>query len=422
MNHVVLYNNFTYSTAVLIFLSTLINATRRRYTIAFIVIMSAGLLLASIPSFIMPVVLLLLTLCFAKNQKEYFRIFYKCLTATTISFFVISTISALAILIVPNWLSSDGYNFFIGTMLLVFAIAVKTKSNIMSWYRELEHYRYVVTLEGIVLTFFSFVLPRYYPVISADSARQLGVFILSFMFVLVTVALLINRMKTLEYNRRELTSQIEQQKEYAEKVNAQFEKVITLKHYYSRLYHSIAPFVLSKDVDGLQQYFEKYITPIHNDLMKNNTQLSAIKNDLIRNLIEITAGQVATLKNVVFEMDIFGEIKLSDNIELDIFELLSNFIDNAIKEVSIQNKALLQIEFRVIDDDLSIQIANTVGKTLEIESLYSHEPKDGHGYGLKRVRTIVYQQPCIKHFTYKDGILNGRDILVQQIVITKEES
>ena len=99
------------------------------------------------------------------------------------------------------------------------------------------------------------------------------------------------------------------------------------------------------------------------------------------------------------------------------FELLSNFIDNALRELLAQTNGLLRIEFRVIDNELSIQIANTVNKSIEIESLYLQEQKDGHGYGLKRVRAIVYEQPCIKHFTYKDGMFEGKIVLVQQIVI-----
>lgn len=418
MNYIILYNNVTYSLAVLVLLSTLLYGTKFRFSVAFIVIMGAGLLLTSNPSLIMPVVFILLTICFSRNRKEYHRIFYKCLTAITLSFFIISTISSLAILIVPSKLYSDGYNLFVGGALLATAVAVKSKSGLMGWCRELEHYGYAIALELIVLTFFSFVLPRYYPDIAAESTGQWGVFILSFMFVLLTAALLINRIKDLEYSKRELVSQMEQRNLYAEKVNAQYEKVITLKHYYGKLYESFAPFIRDNDIEGLRQYFERYVSPIHIDLMQNIGHLSGIKNELIRNLIEVTVGQVSAMENITLDVDIYGEVKLPDNMNPDIFEILSNFIDNALQELSEQNQGLLRIELRDVDEGASIQIANTVNNFVEVEPLYFNEQKDGRGYGLKRVRAIVYQQPSIKHFTYKNGMFEGKEVLVQQIVIT----
>jgi sensor histidine kinase YesM len=111
---------------------------------------------------------------------------------------------------------------------------------------------------------------------------------------------------------------------------------------------------------------------------------------------------------------------LPDNIELEIFELLSNFTDNALKELLKQKNGLLRIEFRNADESISIKIANTLKTALEIESIYSNEQKDGQGYGLKRVREIIEQQPNLKHFTYKEGFFAEQEVFVQQIVITTE--
>jgi len=123
------------------------------------------------------------------------------------------------------------------------------------------------------------------------------------MSVLIAVGLLINRMRNLEYIRRDLASQIEQRKVYAEKVNTQFEKMVTIKHYYDKIYQSAVPMA------GLRQYYERYVTPIHKDLMENTGQLSGIKNELIRNLIAITTGQGSTLENLTLDIDYLGRNK-----------------------------------------------------------------------------------------------------------------
>jgi len=64
---------------------------------------------------------------------------------------------------------------------------------------------------------------------------------------------------------------------------------------------------------------------------------------------------------------------------------------------------------------------NTLGYNLDIEQIYSHRLDDGErSFGLKRVREIVYQHPNMSHLTYKSGVLEGKEILVQQITIFED--
>ena len=414
-----LYNNLTYSLAVIILLSTVIFCPRWLYIIALFLITGVGQILHEAPNLIMPINALLLTLLFAKNRREYQQTFYRCLTVIFLVWFSIVTISSFIMIITPNWHNTNGYNLFMGGTLLLLSLIMKLKVNVMAWLRQWEHEWYSILLELLVLFFFSFILPWYYPVIAGKGIRQLGVFTLSFMVVLVLMFLIINRIKDLEHSRRELSIKIEQQEGYAKQVESQFEKVVALKHYYNKLYHTLEPFIRKKDMNGLQFYFEKYIVPIHHEHIESSNQLSNVKNDLLRNFLSVVIDEALSSKHIALDVDISGEVTLPDDLVLSMFEVLSIFTENAIRELQSQHDGLLHISLSQSNDTIAIQIANTLSIELDIENIYGqNQTCHGFGYGLKRVRTIVLEHPDIEHFTYKGGIYQGKEILVQQIKLT----
>ena len=409
-------------------MSTLVHSTIRKYIVIFSIITIIGLLLtflASAPNWIMPINTILLTLCFSKPVKgfmdSYYSIrkaFYYSLTVSTLTWCFIATLSSLIMLIAPNWLNTDYYNLFMGAILVVIAIAVRASKNSMMWFKQLRDDGHAISLELVILSFFSFILPTYYPAISGEEARQMGIFVLSFMIVLVIVILLVKRMNDLEHERNNLVMQMERQQSYAGQIQSQFERMVTLRHYYSNLYHSISPFIRNSDMEGLRIFFEENIFPIHQSHV-DGVQLSNIKNDLIRNFLDVTAGQVATMEGVSLEMDISDNLQLPDNILMDIFEILSNLVDNALCELKGQDFGLLKIRLYKYDKEIFIEITNTIKDNVDIEHMYNPKSVNlENGYGLRRVREIVYSHPNIEHMTHKNGMFKGRELLVQQIVIS----
>jgi len=304
-------------------------------------------------------------------------------------------------------------------------VAKKAQKDSMGWCRQLNDDGYAIALEIVVLAFFSFILPRYYPAINEEDTRQWGIFVLAFMAVLVIVGLLVKRMSGLEHERRSLAMQMERQQSYASQIQSQFERMITLRHYYSNLYHSLLPFIRDGNIDSLRIFFEKNITPIHHSQVNDDGNgagidgiVSNIKDDLIRNFLDVTAGQVTTIGNLTLDMKISGDIRLPDNILMDIFEILSNLVDNALREIEGQYLGLLKIHLYESYGQLSIQIANTVISSIDIEQMYtSNHVESESGYGLRRVREIVYNHPNMEHLTFKSGMFEGKEILVQQIII-----
>lgn len=188
---------------------------------------------------------------------------------------------------------------------------------------------------------------------------------------------MINRMKNLEQEYRLEATRTEQQRGFAEQTREQFETMVTLRHYYTRLYHGFAPFIRDRDLDGLTDYFQKNVAPVYAISVSNRNQLAAIESLLIRGLLDMTLGQVTAVGNILLDFSVSGEIKLPEYIEFEVFEILSNLLDNALNELENQEDGTLQISLFHREDHISIQIANTLENDMDIEAIYSDDQERG---------------------------------------------
>jgi len=363
----------------------------------------------------------LLTLCHTTAYSQFRNMLYNCLTVVFISWCAIAMITSGIMIIVPNWYGTTWYNLLVGGAMLVISIAVKVKGYNMAWFKHVGDENYVIALEFILLLFLCFVLPSYFPVIATNSVRQWGVFVLTFMIVMTTIGLMVNRMKNLVHSHQLLLTQITHEETYRRQTQLKFDEIMILKHYYNKLYHSILPFIRKRNMNGLESYFKRYIAPIHKKRIMVGKQLSGVKNELIHNLMLITCEQVSAREDIDFEIDISTEIVIAEDYEMEIFEILSNFTDNAIKEVAEQKNGLVRIEAYQLDGVTSISVTNTLRSDIDIASFYQiRQANDRHGYGLRRVRDIVYKRPEFEHHTYKSGMYKDKRLLVQHIIITDE--
>jgi len=168
---------------------------------------------------------------------------------------------------------------------------------------------------------------------------------------------------------------------------------------------------------GLQAYFERHIASIHRDRLEDRGQLTSIRNEVIKNLLDVTVAQVDALENISLELEVDNKVRFPEDMEMDLFEIMCNLLDNAMRELGGQAPGLLRIVLRGEAEAVSITVANTLHASADIEKLYQTERRGRHGYGLNRVRKIVYRHPGMEHFTYKGGMYRGKEILVQQIKV-----
>ena len=83
---------------------------------------------------------------------------------------------------------------------------------------------------------------------------------------------------------------------------------------------------------------------------------------------------------------------IPDNLTLDICNILSVFIDNAIDEVSSTKNNELLIEFNDFESEIEITVSNLCDPNLDLNKIYDmgYSAKGGeHGYGLNLVKETV---------------------------------
>lgn len=419
----VFHNNFVYCLAVVIIVSLLIKRNLGRYLLAVVLTTAAGLFvtLSGMDYLTMPITVCLLTLIFSLGHKQHeiCNIFSKSLTAVFLSWCFITPLSSVIMMVAPEWHNGPGCNIVSGMAIMIFSLMVRCLPSVSKRIQTINLNRYVITLELLVLTFFTLILPQYFPVFELESKRQVGLFTLAFFVLLAFVSFIIHRMQKANQQHRELKILLKHQEAMGHQVKRQYDTVITLKHYYSKLYEGMAPLIRSEDMNGLKKYFEKYIAIIHQENVEVSQLLSNIKNEIIRNLLDVMISMIESMKGITLELSVEGIIEITGKIEMDIFEIVSNLLDNAIRELEGQSSGLLRIALAGDENTVSIEIANTVSLPIDIEKLC--DPKiDGdslHGHGLIRIQDIVCQHPEIEHFTYIKMTHEEKEVLVQQIVV-----
>lgn len=354
--------------------------------------------------------------------KKTRRAFYLCLTVIfTLWCFTVVTASAVMIL-APDRHGGTVFNLLMGTALIAFSLAVKRLPRLAVSCKRLEHTEYAVLIQLLVISFFSFVLPRFVPVVAAESKRVWGVFSLAFILLLALVGLLLNHMKNMEHERRAYRMQAQLQQEHGEQARRQYDTAVTLQHYYTKLYHSLEPLIRELDTASpVRRYFEAYITPIHKGQVENRKQLHRIHNDSLRNLLDFTAGQASKQEHFELVLAIDGDIRLPESMEMDVFRILNILIDNALAALAAQSEGLLRVSADGNAETVTLQVVNTIVAGTNIEDFYTVQRGNGHGHGLKLVREIIYRNPAIEHFTYKGVGYRERETVVQRVQIALGE-
>lgn len=400
--HVV--NSSAYSAAAVLLLSALEPQLRTDRRAVFLTMEAVSLLLIALPHLIMPSNVCILTAFAVRRTRKPGKAFYYGLSVVFLLWLAIVIVSGIVMLAVPRWQGGVGYNLFMAAATIAAAQAYCRIPGFPAFLCGIRHTGLAVAVQLSVLLFFSLVLPRLYPFLPIQRVRYWGILFLALAVLLVLVLVIF--------------AQLERQAGREQAVRRQYDSVVVLKHHYSKLYHTLAPYIRENDMDGLHRYFEQYITPIHRVQIAGMGKLADIHSAPIRKLLEETAAQLDMQEHTVLELLIRGTIIIPARLEMDVFEILCILIDNALRELEGQDDGLLQIEVKGNGGDVSIKIGNTLRDGFTMARLYPREPdrEAGHGYGLRRVRELVCRR-AMEHYTYIVGEHRNRRTLVQQIVI-----
>lgn len=191
-------------------------------------------------------------------------------------------------------------------------------------------------------------------------------------------------------------------------------------HENRNLLSTIRVMITNKD-KNIPQFIESVIQTKYKDDDKIFLQMSSIPTGGLRATVY---SEILKIKdnNINYNLYVDKNIQAVDLIELEtstvvnICEIISVFIDNAIEEVKKINNGLINISLYEVDEELYIKVSNNYKGELKIQQIseigYTTKGK-GHGYGLPLVKKII---------DTNDKLRNEKEITKQifsQILIIK---
>jgi len=166
----------------------------------------------------------------------------------------------------------------------------------------------------------------------------------------------------------------------------------------------------------------KYINSLikQKNLIKNNIIYDTISlpptgiRAVIYNKIDIMKQNCVKYNiNIDKRINSKVELLLDDDI-VDLCQLLSIYIDNAIEETLINNESPINIDFNYDDKSLKISISNQINKNgiVKIDGKMKSSKGKNRGYGLQLAQTIINNNPKISH-----NLIIYKDVFKQEIAI-----
>lgn len=399
MSAITLLNLFFFDTALLLTASAFWQRPIRRYTIAFVTILLTGILGDSIRNYLLPIYAALLIVCFL--QKNYtLDTVVVALTAVSIIWGITMMTGCLILLISPAFLDTIAFNILNGILLVSFGFGfrhVSVKCRVVFLPEYWQGKAFLIALEMLILLFFAFILPQF----ALNNMRHYAIAQLTLMTLLIVVCLILNAYNKSQEKNRRLT----QERRQADIIEQEYHSIISLKHYYTKLFESIQGYIRRSDLRGLEAYFERYITPIHRRQIRLQNA-GNIKNILIANLLELAANYAAS-HPIKFEYDISGIIAIPNEIEMDVFHILAEWLNNALEALDTQTNGRLSLHMIGAMDQCQFIIENS----FELNEMSPTKP--GRGRGLQDVYRIIESNPHFQRYTERRDCIFTQCLIVQ---------
>lgn len=216
-------------------------------------------------------------------------------------------------------------------------------------------------------------------------------------FVLV---LLISVMLKININRYKLKLQQQESENFknyvsaVEQINNDMQK---FRHDYINILLSMRGYILEKDYDGLEHFFNEGIMKFENKTLLSATvlkNLNKVKDNALKGLI-FNKFVFAIEQNIDISLQIADEINISNNKAnniIDLIRIIGILLDNAI-ENSLGNEYKIKVAFIEKNNNFFFIICNQVDtKTFEIGKVFNENYSskgEGRGLGLTTVKQIV---------------------------------
>ena len=332
--------------------------------ILFFILYSINKNLASISTYILPIIII-----FIKSKKLLKSIFIQAITCMIIIFS-----DNIITLIIIKCISEDFIRTphgYIITCLLIFALAysiskllsiiIKKYGSLITEYAKSKYSILIYVM--VILTLGVFYININWN--TSDDAVYLaqinGILFLTYeLLMLIIVGILIFILKK-DQTLKIKEMQMNNLKEYTDNLEHLYMDMRKFRHDYINIISSMAGFIESKDIEGLEKHFNEHIYPLNKKMNRNNYKLGLLKNILMPEIKGLLSAKIIRAQELGIDV-ILEIVEPIDKIDMDIIDLsrcLGILLDNAIEASLSSEKKRLNIAFIKKNSSILIIISNT---------------------------------------------------------------
>lgn len=215
--------------------------------------------------------------------------------------------------------------------------------------------------------------------------------------------------------------QLDNLKEYTENLEALYMDMRKFRHDYINIISTMASFIEERNIDALEEHFNKNIYPLNKQMNKNNYKLGLLKNIQLSEIKGLLSAKVIHAQE--FGLDtIIDVVEPITKINMDIIDLsrcLGIVLDNAIEAALESQRKMVTIGLINKSNSVVIVIINTFKDNIPpISKLFKEgfsTKGENRGLGLSNLRDIINRYENISLDTcIRDNMF------VQEIIISNK--
>ena len=274
-------------------------------------------------------------------------------------------------------------------LLFKFKITQKIYKKLQSYTNYLYKYQFIIS----ILFFYVVAILLFYSVYYTYYSNKVILFVtISVVFLLYTIIfyVIMDTGSKYENIKGKYSLSLENLKEYEEMLNQYRVSNHENKNQLLLIRNMVSDTKTKKYIDEMIDNKEKDDSNVYNKLRKIPS--SSIRAVIYSKVLLMGNKKINYSINIDRKLDSKDFKDISDNLSLDICNILNIFIDNAIDEVSRSSKKQILIEFNKNDDEIEIAISNTCDEDVKLDEIYGmgYTTKgNGHGYGLPIVKNLL---------------------------------
>lgn len=297
------------------------------------------------------------------------------------------------------------------TLTCVFMRMLSLKLVLSEKLRETKEFYLILTAIILMIVFYCCenIILNNYTSFDEPGYKYITTMLIVLMLVTILTALIAVCSYILKTRARQ--SKLEREMEiteiYRNEIKDMQQNIFDFKHDYMKLYSSMSYYLINKEYDRLEEFFDSNITPLQEDLFSLDEEAAAIR------MLEDTAVQgliysyiiKAKKAGVSLLVDIRENVPVLSVPVMDLNRMLGIFLDNAIEQAQTQDK---KVGFAAIteEDEVIFIISNAADK-VDIEKMFnrgtSSKGKD-RGRGLAIARKLCASHDEMSMHTYmKNG-------------------